>query len=84
MYKCAKECSADRLFIINDILITGGYDCALTAHSFATSSNDKILAELFKKDVECFVNAGLQLGKTIFEKNSSNYKELEKCLQLVE
>ena len=47
------------------------------AHSFATSSNDKILAELFKKDVESFAKVGLQLGKTIYGKNSSNYKELE-------
>ena len=50
MYKCAKECSADRFFIISDILLHG-LNCAMAAHTFANFvSNNKILAELFKKD----------------------------------
>ena len=83
MYICAKECSADRLFIIQDILVYA-YFCAVKACTFATSSNDKILAELFKKDVESFANAGLKLGKTIFGRNSSKWKELEELFKLVE
>ena len=81
MYKCAKECSADRLFIINDILIPG-YECALSAHSFVTSCNK--YDKLFQKDVENFAKCGLQLAKTIFEKNSSQWKDLEKYFKRVE
>ena len=44
MYKCAKECSAGRLFIIVDIL-TPGYNCAIAAHSFASSIKDKVHSE---------------------------------------
>ena len=83
MYKCAKECSAGRLFIIVDILIPG-HDCARAACKFASSSNNNVLAELFKKDVESFAKAALQLGKTTFGKNSSYWKGVEERFKLVE
>ena len=79
MYKCARECSADRFFLINDILIPG-HNCAMTAHKFATSSDDKILAELFKEDVKCFATAGRKLSKIIYGENST----LEEGFKLVE
>ena len=41
---------------------------------FTTKIYNKVLAESFKKDAECFTKAGLQLAEIIFGKYSSDWK----------
>ena len=76
MYKCAKECSANRLYIINDILLPG-FDWAVAVHLFATKISNKALAETFKKEAECFAKAGLQIAEILFGKYSPDWRELK-------
>ena len=77
MYKCAKECKANRIFIINDIL-RPGFKWAFRANSTAVKLGNEVLAGTFKRDAQCFAKAGFQLAEIVYGKHSPEWKDWRK------
>ena len=76
MYKCAKECKANRIFIINDILHPGFYFADLVRKNF--KERNEVLAGTSKKDAQCFAKAGFQLAEIVYGKHSPEWKDWRK------
>ena len=77
MYKCAKECKANRIFIIKYIL-RPGFNWALGANSNAVKLGNEVLAGTFKRDAQCFAKAGFQLAEIVYGKHSPEWKDWRK------
>ena len=77
MYKCAKECKANRIFIINDILRPGNF-WSVMANRTAFKLGNEVLAGTFKRDAQCFAKAGFQLAEIVYGKHSPEWKDWRK------